>query len=206
MRCQSKQIFQTILLGNLWLRIERNFCRPEQKYEGTNGISAFVGMWFVFYFAEHSAYPLIWHVCSSDELFKSAAYMTEAYYLNPTTKYSTSPTETPFNFAFRTRLPLFGWFENGAPDPVDLPREITEGTVKLGGDKEESFGVGALMRSITKFTKPSESSAQEVHEPPSKFRLERFGKAMEGTSSWESPGGIVHCKVYYQLFIGTQNC
>lgn len=48
---------------------------------------------------------------STDELFKSSAYLTEAYRLDPSTKYSREPTQAPFNFAFRTKKGFFGWLE-----------------------------------------------------------------------------------------------
>ncbi|KAH9830194.1 S-adenosyl-L-methionine-dependent methyltransferase [Rhodofomes roseus] len=66
---------------------------PEEKYEGTNGIAAFVGLW-----------------C----LFKSAAYLADCY-LPPLEESSRTSTthlmHAPFNLAFRTDAPYFEWLE-----------------------------------------------------------------------------------------------
>lgn len=53
---------------------------------------------------------------STDELQKSAAYMTETYYLSPSkqTRAGTDPTRAPFCFAFDTfknKTGFFGWLE-----------------------------------------------------------------------------------------------
>jgi len=53
---------------------------------------------------------------SSDELQKSAAYMTETYYLSPSkqTRAGTDPVRAPFCFAFDTvknKTGFFGWLE-----------------------------------------------------------------------------------------------
>jgi hypothetical protein len=53
---------------------------------------------------------------STDELQKSAAYMTETYYLSPSkqTRAGTDPVRAPFCFAFDTvknKTGFFGWLE-----------------------------------------------------------------------------------------------
>jgi hypothetical protein len=53
---------------------------------------------------------------STDELQKSAAYMTETYYLSPSkqTRDGTDPARAPFCFAFDTaknKTGFFGWLE-----------------------------------------------------------------------------------------------
>ncbi|KAG5642068.1 hypothetical protein DXG03_003645 [Asterophora parasitica] len=65
--------------------------RPEMKYHDTNGVSAFVGM-------------------CTDELFKSSAYLTEAYLLA-----GTEPPRPPFEHAFRTDAGFFAWLEGQGP-------------------------------------------------------------------------------------------
>src|SRR6202044_3685606 len=50
---------------------------------------------------------------STDELFKSSAYLTEAYYLSGA-EYLTLTTQTPFNFAFGMEKGILGgWREGG---------------------------------------------------------------------------------------------
>ncbi|KAF5381712.1 hypothetical protein D9615_005570 [Tricholomella constricta] len=61
--------------------------RPEMKYHDTNGVAAFIGM-------------------CTDELFKSSAYLTEAYLLA-----RTEPPRPPFEYAFRTDAGFFAWLE-----------------------------------------------------------------------------------------------
>lgn len=48
---------------------------------------------------------------STDELFKSSAFLTEAYHLDAVAKHSREPTHAPFNFAFGTTRGFFGWLE-----------------------------------------------------------------------------------------------
>lgn len=53
---------------------------------------------------------------SSDEVFKSAAYMTDTYLLSrsQTTRAGTDPTKAPFCFAFGTiesQIGYFGWLD-----------------------------------------------------------------------------------------------
>lgn len=53
---------------------------------------------------------------STDELQKSAAYMTETYYLSSSkqTRDGTDPARAPFCFAFdtvKTKTGFFGWLE-----------------------------------------------------------------------------------------------
>ena len=55
---------------------------------------------------------------STDELCKSSTYLTDTHYLNSTTKYSTLPTRTQFNFAFGTGKGYFGCSEKGAGEAV----------------------------------------------------------------------------------------
>jgi hypothetical protein len=89
---------------------------PQKKHEGTNGVAAFVGLRYVPP-PLGSTYPNINPPFSApssiDELFKSSAYLTEAYVLNDAMKYSTQPTETPFNFAFGTKKVFLGGWRTG---------------------------------------------------------------------------------------------
>ncbi|KAF9497029.1 hypothetical protein BDN71DRAFT_1588611 [Pleurotus eryngii] len=158
---------------------ERVKC-PEKKYEDTNGIAAFVGL-------------------CTDELFKAASYMTEAYYLSDSTKHSREPVHTPFNFAFNTRAGFFGWLEGSDSGP-------TLGTDGLGAelvpDLKTAFMVNSGravenrvqddQASRKSLLSPREKTAENDVTRGSRFRLERFGKAMVGTASWEAPYAILH--------------
>ena len=48
---------------------------------------------------------------STDELFKSSAYLTDAYLLNDISKHSTLPSAAPFNLAFGMKGQFFSWLE-----------------------------------------------------------------------------------------------
>ena len=93
--------------------------------------------------------------------------MTEAY-LNPDSD-SKSPHDTPFNHAFKTHKAFFEWLEED-PSP-----ERTEGIWLKGQDG------GIPPKSL-----PDEDTIQ-------RFRLARFGKAMQGNSAWDPPGGLTTC-------------
>lgn len=49
---------------------------------------------------------------STDELFKSSAYLTDAYLLDETSRYSSLPSAAPFNLAFRVKGKFFSWLED----------------------------------------------------------------------------------------------
>jgi hypothetical protein len=91
-----------------------HFPRPEQKYQGTNGIAAFVGLWYapIDPMRVGGADPC----ASADEINKSSAYMTEAYLLanSPKVRRANDPTLAPFCVAFGTAhlgVDYFGWLE-----------------------------------------------------------------------------------------------
>ncbi|KAG6888224.1 hypothetical protein C0992_009274 [Termitomyces sp. T32_za158] len=81
---------------------------------------------------------------SSDELFKSSAYLTEAYLQR------THPSRPPFGYAFDTDMGFFPWLEGEGGDGDGRPGMVNK----------------------------------------DKLRVERFGKAMSGTGSWEAPGAV----------------
>ncbi|KAI0794881.1 S-adenosyl-L-methionine-dependent methyltransferase [Abortiporus biennis] len=69
---------------------------PQTKYEGTNGVAAFIGL-------------------CTDELFKASAYLTDCYLPRPVTTSTVitvkHPMHAPFNVAFGTSKPYFEWLE-----------------------------------------------------------------------------------------------
>lgn len=80
-----------------------------EKYEGTTGIAAFVGLWYVEFiiYLETSQVSKF----STDELFKSSAYLTDAYLFDVSSKHSSLPSASPFNVAFATKHQFFTWLE-----------------------------------------------------------------------------------------------
>ncbi|KAL6306901.1 S-adenosyl-L-methionine-dependent methyltransferase [Sparassis latifolia] len=90
---------------------------PEGKYEGTNGVAAFIGLWCIF----------------TDELFKASAYLTDVFLPEPPASKPSAPAAShpdahhdnfppageitvplpavPFNLAFSTPVPFFEWLE-----------------------------------------------------------------------------------------------
>ncbi|KAF8154769.1 hypothetical protein B0H34DRAFT_783839 [Crassisporium funariophilum] len=170
--------------------------RPEQKYQGSDGIAAFVGL-------------------CTDEIQKSSAYMTETYYLSASkrTREGQEPTRAPFCFAFdtvKTKTGFFGWLE----DEVESKRSlhINEDGVETGRGgihpptpkQRDTVALSTPARphrnnhlrklSINHAGTDSESGdTQNVSvRSANRFRLERFGKAMTGTASWEAPGAILN--------------
>ncbi|KAF9043854.1 S-adenosyl-L-methionine-dependent methyltransferase, partial [Hymenopellis radicata] len=93
LRETSPNVFATNRISSLMdtgKQIEEIHAHPEAKYRGTNGISAFIGMWY---------------------LQKSSAYITEAYLLS-SNKNVEEPTHAPFNFAFGCEgVGFFSWLE-----------------------------------------------------------------------------------------------
>ncbi|TEB29709.1 hypothetical protein FA13DRAFT_1755487 [Coprinellus micaceus] len=135
------------------LREYRGVGRPELKYQGTNGIAAFVGLWF--------------------------------------------PTLTPFAFAFGAidhKVDYFGWLEGEDTKQSDLM--LTGFSTELGHGSDYPSAVGLpdpqpqpirarmAQRDIL-------DCAPTAFSGINRFRLERFGKAMSGTGSWEAPGGVL---------------
>ncbi|KAF9462557.1 hypothetical protein BDZ94DRAFT_1309633 [Collybia nuda] len=100
---------------------------------------------------------------NTDELQKSSAYLTEAYLLS-----RTDPPRVPFEFSFNTTAGYFAWLEG-------------EGTVDIKQQNHDRIEMGP--RYIDPVHKGSAN--------PNIFRLERFGKAMSGTESWEAPGAVL---------------
>ncbi|CDO73947.1 hypothetical protein BN946_scf185016.g104 [Trametes cinnabarina] len=68
-------------------------CSPQNKYETTNGIAAFINL-------------------CTDELFKSSAYLVDCYLPSLSSKKEDqNPMHAPFNVAFNTSIPYFEWLE-----------------------------------------------------------------------------------------------
>jgi hypothetical protein len=150
----------------------------EKKYEGTNGVAASVELWHV---------PLppspdnkntnLTKTNSTDELFKSSAYLTEAYGLNAETKCSTQPTETPFNVTF-------WWLEvvgAGCGDEQGGESSLGEGKDDVGKGRRGRRRVCGLRVRVERqvfmlMWVEGETSSE-------------FGKAISGSYAWDPPGG-----------------
>ncbi|KAK2462797.1 hypothetical protein APHAL10511_005188 [Amanita phalloides] len=177
------------------LRNYEKLGRPEMKYKDTNGIAAFVG------------------TCA-DEIHKASAYLTEAYLLSPSnhTREAREPTSAPFCFAFSTlesKIGFFNWLEGETNPPTKGKAKSFKPAFSrsLGSDIESHCGPGEVVRpalGLPDNAKRHDCVAQTstgkapsyrptfliADENPNRFRLERFGKAMTGTGSWEAPGAI----------------
>ena len=104
--------------------------------------------------------------------------MTEAYLLG-----KTDPPIPPFQYAFSTDAPWFPWLEGegvkqdqlSSSIPLSSPARVTPLTRGLPGSEVQK-------------------KSQDISpaENPNRYRLERFGAAMQGTGSWESPGAVLH--------------
>ncbi|PFH49598.1 hypothetical protein AMATHDRAFT_147362 [Amanita thiersii Skay4041] len=160
--------------------------RPELKYQDTNGIAAFAGL-------------------CTDEIHKSSAYLTEAYLLSPSkgAREAREPTNAPFCFAFNTlerKIGFFPWLEGEGGDVGKEPKKSTpsdgfKSPYGPGGFASPALGPLSGSKRQNPFASNAESNILQLNnwaaeENPNRFRLERFGKAMSGTSSWEAPGAI----------------
>ncbi|KAJ7653148.1 O-methyltransferase [Mycena polygramma] len=93
------------------------------------------------------------------------------------------PTRAPFNYAFGCGgVGYFGWLEGegcgaGVSGVASIPGAAVNGRI---GERKSSASGDA--------TPPTTTSNPN----PNRFRLERFGKAMKGTGSWEAPGAVLH--------------
>ncbi|KAF8629507.1 hypothetical protein AX17_005633 [Amanita inopinata Kibby_2008] len=160
--------------------------RPEWKYQDSNGISAFVGL-------------------CTDEIHKSSAYLTEAYLLSPSkhTREAREPTSAPFCFAFNTlerKIGFFNWLEGeGSTCAEEKPMPSMSAKPERGPGQMVPPALGVsndiTRRNLVAHTLSGQAnsyklSSSTADENPNRFRLERFGKAMTGTGSWEAPGAI----------------
>lgn len=111
---------------------------------------------------------------NTDELMKTSAFMTEAYLLSPA-----DPLLPPFQYAFHTDVPFFPWLEGESS--------------KKGSPLQDSLS-GSSPATVNKSVKNKDAAAGDelLAINPNRFRLERFGAAMQGTCSWEIPGAILH--------------
>ncbi|PBK83977.1 hypothetical protein ARMGADRAFT_1018876 [Armillaria gallica] len=138
---------------------------PEAKFRDTNGIAAFVGL-------------------STDELFKSSAYITEAYlYSADAHKNTNEPTHAPFNFAFGCEgVGFFGWLEG----------EGIKGGRINGPERESGMLPGSEDTATVENRRGLKPSNVNSLSNSNRYRLERFGTAMTGTDSWEVPGAVLN--------------
>ncbi|KAK0495460.1 ich1-like protein [Armillaria luteobubalina] len=138
---------------------------PEAKFRDTNGIAAFVGL-------------------STDELFKSSAYITEAYlYSADAHKNTNEPTHAPFNFAFGCEgVGFFGWLEG----------EGIKGGRVNGPERESGMLPGSEGTATVENRRDLKPSNVNSLSNSNRYRLERFGTAMTGTDSWEVPGAVLN--------------
>ncbi|KAF7976155.1 hypothetical protein HWV62_7471 [Athelia sp. TMB] len=185
------------------------------KYEGSNGVAAFVGL-------------------CTDEIFKAAAYMSEAYVptLSPTSINSLNEGKhgdkegngtgeiAPFSHAFGTRAGYFSWLEEGGMDPRFSPIHPSpfSASFSLAPSTDSGLGWGSEERGSAQERRKgstgsilargpdseeglwlkgkAKNALAQPSSPPggskSRFRLERFGKAMTGTSAWEQPAGLLN--------------
>ncbi|KAL0577536.1 hypothetical protein V5O48_004434 [Marasmius crinis-equi] len=155
---------------------------PEKKYDGSSGVAAFTGL-------------------CTDELQKSSAYLTEAYFLSPKAHLNTKePTRAPFNYAFGCEgVDFFAWLEGHGIQGQHVNGRARSGSIKLAGilsqtshelkrsDLSHRHGL-SHKKGSSDVVKSQLTNGQPDN--PNRFRLERFGIAMTGTDSWEVPGAI----------------
>ncbi|KAJ7910454.1 O-methyltransferase [Mycena leptocephala] len=138
---------------------------PERKYDGdASAVAAFVGL------------------CGS--LSASTNSLNASTSSTTSTSTNTSgadPTRAPFNYAFGCGgVGYFAWLEG-------------EGWGGRGGDTKPVATNRGDTNSNRGDTNPNRGDKNPNPNPnPNRFRLERFGKAMAGTGSWEAPGAVLH--------------
>lgn len=155
------------------------------------------------------------YVHSTDELQKASAYMTEAYLLS-----RERPPRTPFEYAFGLGLGFFEWLEGDTAAPANKTKQTTskatrnqygsvtyrfsgyqiikwflvirsrdEHSVELGPGTIGPAALGEPLE-LTGLEGNPQTKIAQVN--PNRYRLERFGKAMSGTGSWEAPGAVLN--------------
>lgn len=139
--------------------------------------------------------------------------MTEAYLLSssPRTKEANQPTLAPFAYAFGAidgKVDYFGWLEGEDEKPctrfvtiICFCACLTYGfnRTELGHGSDYSSAVGLPDPQHPRLYSPAIQKADTSTNPATisdinRFRLERFGKAMSGTGSWEAPGAVFNGK------------
>ncbi|KAJ7348099.1 O-methyltransferase [Mycena albidolilacea] len=99
----------------------------------------------------------------------------------PATATGSDPTRAPFNYAFGCGgVGYFAWLEGEGWGAA--PGEVRAGVVGEGMGRNGGKGR----------TGKGGEEDREGGGNPNRFRLERFGKAMAGTGSWEAPGAVLH--------------
>ncbi|KAF7324950.1 Ich1 protein [Mycena kentingensis (nom. inval.)] len=109
------------------------------------------------------------------------------------------PTRAPFNHAFGCAgVGYFAWLEGEGCRPGEKEKEKeAEGKKPASGHRRlRSIGGSGASNSSSGSIPPKPTTANANTPPPptrnpNQFRLERFGKAMAGTGSWEAPGAVL---------------
>ncbi|KAJ7080600.1 O-methyltransferase [Mycena belliarum] len=184
---------------------------PERKYDGdASGVAAFVGLccdelhkssaylteavfpgaarvFPRFTWTDSGSMPVFDHALSADTGAPSAT--------TPRLNAGSDPTHAPFNYAFGCGgVGYFGWLEGEGWEAGESrgnggANGIGNGWTGKGANTQaHSHGSGAAGPRVPASQPPTSNSTPN----PNRFRLERFGKAMAGTGSWEAPGAVLH--------------
>ncbi|KAJ7449160.1 O-methyltransferase, partial [Mycena latifolia] len=179
---------------------------PERKYDDdTSGVAAFVGL-CTDELCKSSAYLTEAVFSGAARVYprltpSGPASMRNASAPNsntgamngaastPNNGAGSDPTHAPFNYAFGCGgVGYFGWLEGEGWGAGSAP-------VYTGSGGGGSGGGGAAVhggRNAHGQGKANDKSSANSNPNPNRFRLERFGKAMAGTGSWEAPGAVLH--------------
>ncbi|KAF7304344.1 Ich1 protein [Mycena chlorophos] len=178
---------------------------PERKYDGdASAVAAFVGLCTdelhksSAYITE-AVFPDAAKIYPELERSLTARSPISTTATTTTLPAHSDPTRSPFNHAFGCAgVGYFAWLEGeGCTAQEDDPKqdEPPPPAPKKSHRRLRSFGGSTSSSEKTPPPpKPGSSHSVVLTSPkvnPNQFRLERFGKAMAGTGSWEAPGAVL---------------
>ncbi|KAJ6555119.1 O-methyltransferase [Mycena vulgaris] len=196
--------------------IHELLANPERKYDETSGVAAFVGLccdelYKSSAYLTEAVFPGVARLYAGAEdapianaSASSPSFSTPTVALSPnpapnatvnanagqstpnataSASQGSDPTRAPFNYAFGCGgVGYFAWLE-GEGWEAGAGAGVHGAKAGERVDKAQEAGGKA---------KTDGKTGGEGTQNPNRFRLERFGKAMAGTGSWEAPGAVLH--------------
>ncbi|KAF7303632.1 O-methyltransferase [Mycena indigotica] len=179
---------------------------PKRKYDEDGGaVAAFVGL-CTDELHKASAYLTEAVFPDVDKIFPEVerSLFARAPPSNPSSTSTlpahSDPTRAPFNHAFGCAgVGYFAWLEGeGCVSEVEVAKDHPKKNGhrrlrSIGGSTTSTSSSGSipLPLPLKPSSSPQPAPPPQIASNPNQFRLERFGKAMAGTGSWEAPGAVL---------------
>ncbi|KAJ7143712.1 hypothetical protein C8R44DRAFT_845906 [Mycena epipterygia] len=133
----------------------------------------------------------------------SATPPTATLTTSTSTGAGSDPTRAPFNYAFGCGgVGYFAWLEGegwgagaGAEMGLSGTQMGTDAWMGTGAQMGRNGNTSTRTRTgidASTSTQTEANAKRKADANPNRFRLERFGKAMAGTGSWEAPGAVLN--------------